>query len=191
MTPSSQPDDRDPLSAYVDGDPDAVRAVRPPEPGEAEWDEVRQRIHARLSASPGSAHPRRRLALWAAVGAVLTTAAAVVAWVAVGALTPRQPAVPDVAEGQPAPKLPVVRGPHEAQPDPLAEFAVLPMASSDEVVLHRVPGDGWFPIGAHPLPGMLALATADEVELDDPDEVWPNATTSPDRAPMIFAAKPR
>ena len=37
--------------------------------------------------------------------------------------------------------------------DPLAEFAVLPMASTDEVEFHRVPGSGWFPVGAHPLPG--------------------------------------
>jgi hypothetical protein len=65
------------------------------------------------------------------------------------------------------------------------------MAGDDDVVLHRVPGDGWLPVGEHPLPGMLALATASEVELDDPDEVWPSVTQSPKDAPMIFAAKPR
>ena len=191
MTSSPQPDDRDLASAYVDSDPDAVRAARPPEPSEAAWDEVRQRVHARLAASHEPAHPRRaRTALWAAVGAARTAAAAVVAWIAFGGAA-RQPDAPDVAGAKPAPTVPIAPPPHDAQPDPLAEFAVLPMASSDEVVLHRVPGNGWFPIGAHPLPGMLALATADEVELDDPDEVWPNVTTSPDRAPMIFAAKPR
>jgi hypothetical protein len=192
MTPSSQPDDRAPLSSYVDGDPDAVRAARPPEPGEVEWDEVRQRIHARLAARPEPSHPPRagRTALWAGVGAALTAAAAVVAWTAFGEPV-RQPDAPGVAEIEPVPKVPVAPAPHEAQPDPLAEFAVLPMASSDEVVLHRVPGDGWLPVGAHPLPGVLALATSSEVELDDPEEAWPNATTAPDRVPMIFAAKPR
>ena len=81
--------------------------------------------------------------------------------------------------------------PHEVRPDPLAEFGVLPMASAEEVVLHRVPGDGRLPVGAHPLAGALALATAAEVELDDPDEAWPNLTAAPGSAPMIFAAKPR
>src|SRR5262245_57184413 len=154
MTPSSQPDDRDPLSAYADGDPDAVRAARPPEPSDAAWEETRRGIHARLSASRGSRNVRR-LAVWGAagIGAVLATAAAVVAWVAFSHTPVPEPKAPEMAE-----TVPIAPAPHDAQPDPLAEFAVLPMASADEVVLHRVPGDGWFPIGAHPLPGMLALA---------------------------------
>lgn len=191
MTPSSQPDDRDPLSAYADGDPDAARAARPAEPGEAAWEEVRQRIHERLAARE-SQRPRsgRRIALWAAVGAALTAAAAAVAWVVLGDPAP----LPDgaaVAEVAPFAKPQAAPAPHDTQPDPLAEFAVLPMAGDDDVVLLRVPGDGWLPVGAHPLPGELALATADEVELDDPDEVWANVTQSPKDAPMIFAAKPR
>ena len=189
MTPSPQSDDRDPLSAYADGDPDAVRAAQPAEPREAAWEEMRQRIHERLAA-PRPARNTRRLAVWGAVGfgAALAAAAAVVAWLVFGQTPVPPPGEPDVVE---APKVPVAPAPPDARPDPLAEFAVLPMAGDDDVVLHRVPGDGWLPVGAHPLPGELALATADEVELDDPDEVWPNVTQSPKDAPMIFAAKPR
>ncbi len=184
MTPSPQPDDRDPLSAYVDGDPEAVRAAHPPEPGEAAWETVRLRIHARLAPPAELPSPRRRIALWGAVGAALTAAAAVVAWVAVR--VPPAVDAPEVVETRP-----LAPAPHDATPDPLAEFAVLPMASDDEVVLHRVPGDGWLPVGTPLLPGELALATASEVELDDPDPAWPAMTKTPADAPMIFAAKPR
>lgn len=188
MTPS-QPDDanRNPLDAYADGDPDAVRAARPPEPSEAEWEAVRRRIHARLDRAREPA-PRRR-AVWLAAVAVASAAAAAVVWVAVALNAPqREPNAPEVAEVKPLPVAPL---PHEPQPDPLAEFAVLPMATADEVVLHRVPGNGWLPVGEHPLPGTLSLATPDEVELDDPDAVWTNVTPAPGYAPMIFATKPR
>lgn len=186
MTPSTQSDDRDPLSGYVDGDPDAVRAARPPEPSAAAWEEVRLGIHQRLATSRAPRNTRR-LAVWGAIGVGAALAAAAVAWLAFNpAPVKLPPGAPDVVQ-----TIPVAPAPHEVQPDPLAEFAVLPMASSDEVVLHRVPGDGFLPVGAHPLPGILLLATSSEVELDDPNDAWPNATTSPDRAPMIFAAKPR
>ena len=192
MTPSSESDDRDPASAYADGDPDAVRAARPSEPSEAAWEEMRLGIHARLAAAHEPRHPRsgRRIALWATVGAALTAAAAAVAWVALGDPA-QQPGASAVAEVVPLAASRAAPAPPGTQPDPLAEFAVLPRAGDDDVVLLRVPGDGWLPVGAHPLPGELALATADEVELDDPDEVWTNVTKSPADAPMIFAAKPR
>lgn len=187
MTPPPQPDDRDPLSAYADGDPDAVRAARPPEPSEAAWEKIRLGIHERLAVARSPRNARRLV--WGAVGvgAALAAAAAVVAWVTFGGpQPPPTPVAPEVVETKP-----VAPPPHEPRTDPLAEFAVLPMAGSDDVVLHRVPGDGWLPVGAHPLPGVLALATASEVELDDPDAAWPNVTRSPADAPMIFAAKPR
>jgi hypothetical protein len=96
---------------------------------------------------------------------------------------------------QPAPRpeveVALAPHPHDAKSDPLAEFAVLPMATDDEVVLHRVPGDGMLPVGNHPLQGALSLATTDDVELDDPNPAWPSMTISPGSLPMIFAAKPR
>ncbi len=174
MTPDPDPNTRDPLDGYAAGERDAVDAARPPEPSDAQWDAVRRNIHDRLTP------PRqlRRAAVWVAAGAALATAAAV-AWFA---FAPAPAEIREVVDARPLPP---------EEPDPLAEFAVLPLASSDDVELRRVPGSGWFPVGADPLPGVLTLATTNEVELDDPDSVWPQVTPSPGDAPMIFAAKPR
>lgn len=177
------PPPRDDASAYADGHPDAVRAARPPEPSEAAWEEMRLRIHARVAApavAPASPH---RLARWGAVAALTATAAAVIAWVAFRQPAP-QPNVPEVVEVKPvSPAAPA---------DPLAEWDVLPIASAEEVVLQRVPGDGLLPVGVQPWAGELTLATAAEVELDEPNPSWPTVMVpSPTHAPMIFAAKPR
>jgi hypothetical protein len=184
-------DDRDPLAAYADGDPDAARAAAPREPSEAEWEAVRRRIHRRLALEP--ARPAfRRAAPWLAATAALAAAAAALAWVAVHLPAPKNPQPERVqAPHAPAPEVALAPAPHEANSDPLAEYDVLPMAKVEEVVLHRVPGDGWLPVGADPLPGALSLATSGEVELDDPNPAWPSVTVAPGAVPMIFAAKPR
>lgn len=177
MTPDdSNPPRRDPLDAYAEGDRDAVDAARPDEPTEAEWDAMRRRIRDRLNPpTPAPARRNWRAAVLVAAGAAT---AAAVAWFAF-VPAPRV----EVVEVRPA----VPEAPH----DPLADFAVLPMATAEEVDVRRVPGAGWLPIGPDPLPDILALATTDEVELDDPDSVWHQVTLSPGDAPMIFAAKPR
>lgn len=169
MTPAPNDAPRDPFAAYVDGDPEAARAAAPREPSAAQWDAVRGRIHARLN-EPARA-PRRS---WRAVVATFAAAAALVAGIAASLNRP-VPHAPEVAK--PAPYV-----------EP-AEADALPMAASDDVVLHRVPGDGWLPVGAPPL--TLALASADDVELDDPNATWPLVTLAPGGVPMIFAAKPR
>jgi hypothetical protein len=195
MNPHDPDDaDRDPLSAYLDGDPDAVRAAGPREPGEAEWEAARLRIHAKLDAAREHTLRFRRGALWLAAGAALAASAAALAWVAFHVPAPKNdPKAPDVVEVKPAPQpgAPVAPPPHESKPDPLAEYAVLPMATNDEVVLHRVPGDGMLPVGNPPLPGALSLASEEDVELDEPNPAWPRVTFSPGAVPMIFAAKPR
>lgn len=177
MTPAPHDAPRDPLAAYLDGDPAAVRAAAPREPRPAQWDAVQSRIHTRLNAA-AHAPPRRAWRTVAAVSAVLTAAA--VAWVAFTLNRPTpQTGAPEVA--RPAPHT----EPAPSEPD------ALPMAAADDVVLHRVPGDGWFPVGAQPLPTALSFASADDVELDDPNPAWPSVTLSPGDVPMIFAAKPR
>jgi hypothetical protein len=185
MTTPREPDERDPLADYVDGDPDAVRAAAPREPSEAEWDAARRKILERLAQPQRGTSWGGRAALLAGVAA-LVAASVAVAWFVLDRPKPPNPAAPEVAQVPPVPVLPVAQA-H----DPLAEFAVLPMASADEVVLHRVPGDGWLPVGIHPLPDLLSLANAEDVELDDPDAMWTNVTPAPGYAPMIFAAKPR
>jgi hypothetical protein len=192
MTAPRHPDDRDPLSAYADGDPGAVRAGAPREPSDAQWEAVRVRIHARVK----RAHePAPRRSIWFRVGvaaAAALVAAAAGAWVAVHFTAPREnPQPQERVKAGPAPSPQSQPVADEVTPDPLAGFAVLPMASADDVVLHRVPGDGWLPVGDHPLAGGVSLATADDVRLDDPDESWPDVAPAPGFAPMIFAAKPR
>lgn len=187
--------ERDPLFDYVNGDPDAVRAAAPREPSYAEWENVRLRIHAKLDATSGNEYPHsyRRSALWLAASVVLTAAAAAIAWIALTLPTAKNPQVPEVVKGKSQPPVEVVVAPHprEAISDPLADYPVLPMATNDEVVLHRVPGDGILPVGSDPLPSVLLFATHNDVELDDPNPAWPRVTVSSGFAPMIFAAKPR
>lgn len=177
------PDDPNPLTAYIAGAPGAAEAARPPEPTDAQWDAARRAIHARLQNAPAPARDGgnwRRRALVAGVAALATVAAAL-AWFALAPVAVKN----DVAELRPVPPAP------DVQPDPLAEFAVLPIAGAEEVELRRVPGVGMLPVGADPLPDVLVLATAREVELDDPDSSWPVVAPAPGDAPMIFAAKPR
>jgi len=193
MTAPREPDDHDPLAAYADGDPDAVRAAAPPEPTEAEWDAACRCIGSRLGPPPRPSSRRFIGYVLAAAGSV--AAAAAVAWaVFVPTVPPPLPGnrpEPEVVEVAPSPNAPTASVPHESAADPLAEFAVLPVAHEDEVVLSRVPGAGWLPIGADPLPGTLPLATADDVRVEDAEATWPKVAPAPGYAPMIFAIKPR
>jgi hypothetical protein len=184
--------DSDPLDAYADGDPDVVRAAAPREPSEAEWEAARLRIHARLDAArePSPANHWRK-GVWLAGAGVLSAAAAAVAWFALTLNAPRVQNPPREPGPAPAPDVAVAPHPHSPEPDPLAEYAVLPVASDDDVVLHRVPGDGMLPVGVHPLLGLLSLAAAEDVELDESNQPWPAVTPAPGDFPMIFAAKPR
>ncbi len=179
--PDHNPNRPNALEAYIDGARDAVDAVRPDEPREEQWDAVLRGVRSRLGAPPAVPRARWRAAVVALGGSALVAAAAAVAWVAFAPVAVKD----DVAESRPVPRAP------EAKTDPLAEFDMLPMATAEEVDLRRVPGSGWFPVGADPLPDVLILATTQEVELDDPDSTWPEVAPSPKDAPMIFAAKPR
>src|SRR4051812_23077364 len=100
--PQADDAERDPLSAYADGDADAVRAAAPREPGAAEWEAARLRIHAQLDAARGPEHPHRfrRVALWLAASAVLTASAAALMWATFNLPAPRNPQ-PDFVEVKP------------------------------------------------------------------------------------------
>lgn len=182
--PNDDPDRRDPLDplgAYLDCAPGAADAVRPDEPRPEQWDAVLRAVRARLTATPATRRAPERRAALAVGGVVLAAVAVAVAWLTVAPFAIKD----DVAKGPPAVPAP------ELPADPLAEYDVLPMATAAEVDLARVPGSGWLPVGADPLPDVLVLASSKDVELDDPDETWPEVTRSPTDAPMIFAAKPR
>jgi hypothetical protein len=173
MTPAPDDPPRDPLAAYVDGDPAAVRAAAPREPSAAQWDRAARAVRARLGAPSPARRPWRAAAI-GLIAAALLAGVAVAVWVS----TPRAPEV-----ARPAPVAPAAQ--NEPEPDPL------PVAAHDDVVIHRAPGEGWLPVGAVPLPAALAFASAGEVELDDPNPDWPSVVVSPGDVPMVFAAKPR
>ncbi len=191
------PSPRDPLAAYIQGDPRAVKAVAPPEPGPTAWEATRLAIQAELFATPKATHreplrghDHRRWTI--ALVTVLTVAAAGLA----GVLLYNhfaQPVAPEVqlAERSPAPRE-IPSAPASTQPEEHPETTVLPIATDDDVVLHRVPGDGWLPVGRDLLPVVIVLATPEEVKIDETlSGAWPHVVPGPDAAPMIFAAKPR
>lgn len=177
--------------------------AEPPEPSEAQWATVRRGIDAGLNPPVPVARGWWKPAVWTAGGLVAAAVAAAVAWVAFGPVArPPQNQLPrvELAKRLPPPQTaPAPREVSAAQPDPLAGFAVLPIADDDDVILDRVPDTrgGWLPVGLHPLPDALVLASLEEVELQevDPSPAWPpggpKMTTAPGDAPMIFAAKPR
>ena len=178
--------------------------AEPPAPSESRWLSVRSEIERELSAPPPSR--RWRAGAWAIAGLTAAGVAAAVAWIALGPAIPRQQkgdavpvelakALPNVA---PAPReIEHAAAPHSI--DPLAEFAMLPMATDDDVILERVPEfpAGWLPVGRHPLQGIMSLATVEELLLAEvtPSSAYPpggpKMTTAPGDAPMIFAPKLR
>jgi hypothetical protein len=188
MTPASQPNpNRDPLSGYIAGDANAIEAARPSEPTEAQWHTASAQIQQRLKfAEPARHTPRHRnIARIAALAAAVAIAVAGVAgWFVFQSQTRDVAQAPAPAKPEPNTRTPVT-------PDPLADFAVLPIASAEEVDLQRIPGAGVLPVGDDPFAGGFALAKTDELELEDTNPAWSQVTISPGDAPMIFATKPR
>lgn len=144
---------------YADGrlDRAARRAYDPDPPTRADWKRVSDGIAARVL-------PTRRPAAdwrpWAWAGLALAGCGFISAilW-AVG----RTPTAPD-----PVPSFVRAAPESEADPDPLAAFAVLPVATDDDLRIATLRGD-WgtgLVVGEHPLSGELRLATADELTVE-------------------------
>jgi hypothetical protein len=188
-------------------------AAEPPEPNGAAWAAVRREIEEEVCPPvpvvSGDRFRIQRAAGWILGGLAISGVAAAIGWV-VFAPTPRQPVTenhtPTVvvckpkteADPEVAPTPPIVTP--SPEPDPLAAIAILPMPTDDDVILDRVPAlrGGRLPIGRHPVPGMLTLASVADVRLEEvsPSLAWPTngepkMITAPGDAPMIFAAKPR
>jgi hypothetical protein len=179
--------------------------VEPPEPSPVVWASVRRGIEEVLTA-PAAAPASRghwRAAGMAFCGLLTAGVAAAVAWVAFTAPPPEPTEPVDVVQLPPIVATEIAPFPRAVVPSPLQEpvagFAVLPMASDDDVVLERVPETrtGWLPVGELPFSGSLVLASVEEVHLEEvePSPAWPTGaprmTTAPGDTPMIFAAKPR
>jgi anti-sigma factor RsiW len=179
----------------------------PPEPNPAVWAQVGRRIAESLDPAPAAASPshRWRKAMWAVGGVVAAGLAAAIAWRVIppGASQQVLEAPASFARGlagQEVAQAPHPRGVHrDESAELIAGFAVLPIATDDDVVLERVSDTeaAWFPVGRHPLPPLLMLATTEEVKLEEvaPSPYWPSGvprmTASPGDAPMLYATKPR
>lgn len=172
--------------------------AEPPEPSPVAWACVRRGIAAALApAEPApAARGGWRNAAWAAAAVAVAGVAAAAAWVFLAPAPPADRADP----------IPTANGGAEVAPHPraveeevlVAGFAVLPIATDEDVILERVPAtEALLPVGRHPLPPVLLLASADDVELEEvaPSPLWPTGMpkimTAPGDAPMIYAAKPR
>jgi hypothetical protein len=105
-------------------------------------------------------------------------AACVIAVAAGSWLMPGAPAV----AGKAAPPVTV------AAIDPLSEYAVLPVATPDDVMVSAVrgPGDTGFVVVKSPLIDVLALATPDDVEIENPGS---GEVTDGDSAMMVWPKK--
>jgi len=176
MTPHS-PSPQETLAAYVEGDLDSAArdSLEPPQPTEAEWNAMRKAVHRGILQTPIARNWWLRAGVYFAGG----IAAAVAAIVLVGMLAKLGP--------KPEPPVPV----NLESPD---EFAVLPMATDDDVEIERIAGSGYILlVGDAP----LALAGEDDVQIEEaePHPAWPGGSPkmilAPGDAPMIFAAKSR
>ncbi len=142
---------RPPPSGSDDFDPaDPHHWPAPPEPSAAAWEKTRTDIVARLP----TATPRRPWvnAVKVSAGVAVLAAGVLIAWGLWASLAP--PAVPP-------PITPVAN----AEPtDPLAEYDVLPIATSGDVMVSAVHGgDVRFGSISHPVPDAMPLASAADV----------------------------
>ncbi len=187
----------------------------PPEPSFMAWSVLRRCVDAGLqstvapsSSSPTTLtrHANEDKAWWAFGGLVIAGLAAAIGWIA---LRPTiEPTLPSSSRPAEIAARMESQTPPEVAPAPRAIKAValaptasevLAIATDDDVVLERVPdtGEGWLPIGRHPVPEVLLLASFDEVQLHeaDPSPAWPKGgpriVHAPGDAPMIYAASNR
>jgi anti-sigma factor RsiW len=177
-------------------------AVEPVQPGAGHWATVRERIAREVASAPRvKSHATRRFG-WLRGIIAAGGAAAAVAWLAIALTAPNpQPDRPAAGAQASAPHSSAELAPApRTLNNPIGDYAVIPLAAEEDVVLDRVPDlqGGWLPIGQHPVPGVLTLATEDDVLLEDvsPNPAWPvdagpRMTMTPGDAPMIYAAKSR
>jgi anti-sigma factor RsiW len=140
--------------------------VEPPAPSEAAW------LRATHAIAVLRIRNRKRWPhLLAGSLAACAVAATVGAWL--------KPGAPGVA-GNAAPTV--------VEVDPLAEYAVLPVASADDVMVSAVRGsrDSGFVVVKSPLVEVLALATPDDVEIENPGS---GEVTDGDSAMMVWPKK--
>lgn len=116
-------------------------AAPPPLPSESAWRDVRDGIVDRLQ--PSSIRHSHRRMVWTATTLAACLILGVTLWWS-------KPWAGDERTGAETPF------------DPLAEYEVLPIASSNDVMVSAVRGGIEFASIDHPLPGVMSLADGDE-----------------------------
>ncbi len=142
--------------------------VEPPEPSDDDWN---RRSHAISTLVPA---PKRYG--WKVIA--ISLAACVMAAVAIVQFEPNAPAVAQKSpQSQPL-----------TNPDPLAEYAVLPVATAGEAMVSAVRGNGESGLVSvrSPLSEVLALATPDDIEIENPGS---GEVTDGDSAMMVWPKK--
>jgi hypothetical protein len=201
------------IAGWVESDPEAAEllhdqqqfapsnaefwaAVAPPQPGEAAWEAVRRAVADRLT--PAAVSPRRPAIR---TGYSLPASAAGVALTVLAGWLLLDRSGPLPADGTkslpPAAEQLATRLPDAG--DPLSEFAVLELASPDDVLIEAVSGRppaAGFCADSPEFDPMPLAAVGDVVVLDvrpGPGGERPDCELcpKPGDAPMIYAAEPR
>jgi len=170
MNAPEYPHRRCPLSAYAEGQPTPGerRAIEPPQPCERDWEALR----LRLSDECVPKLPARRAGKWPMwIAGSLALAICLVVAVA------NMPKVPKPLEAI-APSAPF---------DPLAEYAVLPIAMPEDFQLLAVrePRDLTVLTCKDPIGDRMNLVASHEISIAEAavkDPLW----NAPNRAPMVF-----
>jgi hypothetical protein len=209
------PDTRRAVEDWLATDPDAADLLRdqeqlipanadfwervePPQPDELAWANVRNRVAARIR-PPHRTSRRRAFAVAASV--VALAGVGIGAWLAQGSRPLPKAGDPPGTEIATQPRVvpeALVVAPRAVNPDPLAEFAVLPMANSRDVLVDTAAGRTLeaLPVADHPLPGDLPLAAPGDVRIGAmgrrpdgtfPPLPWVSGTAS--EPPLIYAAR--
>jgi hypothetical protein len=170
------------------------REAEPPRPCPDTWAGIRDGIAAQLAltrlAEPATIRsPWTRRAAWSLTATACGLALVVASLVAVGVRFSPQ-----------APQELLVRSARVPADDPLAGLTVLRIVPEGEVDVWRVAdagAGGWLPVGGMPLVGPLALATPDDVDLEEAEEhpAWPagfpQVKPHPADMPVLFPVRTR
>ncbi len=158
--------------------------VEPRQPSSGQWLAVRDALRDAIPTQPKPApHFRSRYA-WAILAGIAVSACAMIAlfWPRGGNIVPQQN--PEFVQ-QPTPA-----------EDPLAEFAVLPIAGPGDVMIIAIHGDRSPGLVScdHPIPEMLALARSEDVDIAPPSlfrmsDPWEISRPEPTDAPVLMSPR--
>ena len=165
-------------------------AATPPLPGTAAWDQVFAAIESAATPEMPTTHVQERYSRRNRLDGLVASGLVAFLVLVIGLVI-----ASGMFRSRSTPPLP----PGNREDEPLPDYAILPIASEDDVDVQRTTGtaDDWLPVGVLPLPNRIVLAEVGDIELEEasPSEAWPDGkpemTHQPGDAPMIFATSSR